>query len=81
MLPVPSHRPVLGRVTSYDARRGLGTVIAAGDAGIAFDFHATAIADGSRLIDPGTEVTFIVRSGRQGRYEAVGVTVVHHRSA
>jgi hypothetical protein len=79
-LPVPSHRPVLGRVTSYDARRGLGTVAVtgtgAGPGTESFEFHATAITDGSRRIDPGTAVTFTVRAGHRGRYEAGAVTVV-----
>ena len=70
--PVPSHRPYSGRVTSFDARRGLGTVTDA--EGSSFDFHATAILDGSRQIEPGTEVTFVVVPGHRGRYEASGLT-------
>ena len=38
-----------------------------------FDFHATAIADGSRAIAIGTEVTFVVTPGHRGRYEARGL--------
>ena len=75
--PVPSAGIHLGRVTSFDPARGLGrvTVEAGGaDAGNvadeAYDFHATAIADGSRTIDVGTQVTFVVTPGRRGRYEA-----------
>ena len=68
--PVPSHRPFFGRVTSFDARRGIGTVTDA--EGSAFDFHATAILDGSRRIEPGTEVSFVVTPGHRGRYEARG---------
>ena len=66
--PVPTHRPSIGRVTSFDAARGLGTVV--DSRGDAFDFHATAIADGSRAIEVGTAVTFAVVPGRRGRYEA-----------
>jgi len=40
------------------------------DAGEAFDFHATAIADGSRTIDVGTDVAFVVAPGHRGRDEA-----------
>ncbi len=58
----------VGRVTAFDVRRGLGTVL--DDQGTRFDFHATAIADGSRAIDPGTEVRFVVVPGHLGRYEA-----------
>ena len=68
--------PSLGRVTSFDARRGLGTVTDA--AGVEFDFHATALVDGSRRVEPGTEVTFSVVAGHRGRYEARGVSTVHH---
>jgi len=59
-------------VTSYDPRRGLGTVTDVD--GVVYDFHATAIGDGSRQIDPGTEVSFVVRPGRRGRYEAAALT-------
>jgi cold shock CspA family protein len=74
--PVPSLRPSLGRVTSFDVRRGWGTVADA--EGAAFDFHATALLDGSRRIDPGTEVAFVVVPGHRGRYEARSLSVVHH---
>jgi cold shock CspA family protein len=63
-----------GRVTAFDARRGLGTVADA--AGLEFDFHATALTDGSRRVEPGTEVTFSVVPGHRGRYEARGVSAV-----
>jgi cold shock CspA family protein len=55
-------------VTSFDPSRGLGVV--ADDAGDVLDFHATAIADGSRTIDVGTAVSFSVAPGHRGRYEA-----------
>jgi len=42
--------------------------------GVVYDFHATAIGDGSRQVDPGTEVSFVVRPGRRGRYEAAALT-------
>ena len=44
--------------------------------GAAFDFHATAIVDGSRRIAVGTEVSFVVAPGHRGRYEARGLTRV-----
>jgi cold shock CspA family protein len=66
-------------VTAFDARRGLGTVTDA--AGVEFEFHATAIVDGSRLIDPGTEVTFCLVPGDRGRYEARDLSGIHHRPA
>ncbi|HXN63558.1 MAG TPA: hypothetical protein VN886_24145 [Acidimicrobiales bacterium] len=66
--PVPSAGVHHGRVTSFERARGLGTVT--GDDGAVFDFHATAVADGSRTIDVGTAVTFTVAAGHRGRYEA-----------
>ncbi|MBV8463782.1 MAG: hypothetical protein JO368_10835 [Acidimicrobiales bacterium] len=66
--PVPSAGLHHGRVTAFDQRAGLGTV--ADDLGPRYEFHATAIADGSRRIEVGTEVMFLVRPGHRGRYEA-----------
>ena len=78
--PVPSAGPHLGRVASFDAGRGLGTV--ADDAGARHtEFHATAIADGSRRIEPGTEVSFVVPPGHRGRYEARVARVAAERAA
>jgi cold shock CspA family protein len=71
---VPLAPLYLGHVTAFDARRGWGTVT--DTAGAAFDFHATAIADGSRRIALGTEVSFVVAPGHRGRYEARGLTGV-----
>jgi cold shock CspA family protein len=62
-----------GEVTAFDASRGWGTVTDGGEA--AFDFHATAIADGSRRIALGAGVAFLVVPGHRGRYEARGLTV------
>jgi cold shock CspA family protein len=61
-------------VTSFDAPRGWGTV--ADSEGAEFEFHATAILDGSRRIDPGTHVGFAVVPGHRGRYEARELTVL-----
>ncbi len=68
------HRPSLGRVASFDPRRGWGTVVDA--EGTEFGFHATAIGDGTRRIDPGTDVAFAVLPGHRGLYEARGLTRV-----
>ena len=56
-----------GTVASFDQAVGLGVVEAAGGR---YPFHCTQIGDGSRTIEPGTEVTFIVLAGRQGTWEA-----------
>jgi hypothetical protein len=37
---------------------------------VTFDFHATAILNGSRQIASGTDVSFMVAPGHGGRYEA-----------
>jgi cold shock CspA family protein len=66
--PVVTAGPHLGRVASFDATRGLGTV--ADDAGAVYAFHATAVADGSRRIDVGTRVSYLLAPGHGGRHEA-----------
>lgn len=60
----------VGTVTSFDERRGLGTVTAAGRA---YPFHTTQIADGSRSIGVGQEVEFEVAPGLQGAWEATRI--------
>jgi cold shock CspA family protein len=57
-----------GVVDEFDEPRGLGTVL--GDDGRRYPFHCTAVADGSRLIDAGTRITFILAAGHLGRIEA-----------
>jgi cold shock CspA family protein len=66
--PVPFPGPQLGRVASFDADRGLGTIMA--DDGTSYGFHATAIPDGSRRIEVGAAVIFTAAAGHRGRYEA-----------
>ncbi|MEM7287951.1 MAG: hypothetical protein AAF480_16490 [Actinomycetota bacterium] len=44
------------------------------DAGSDHPFHCTALTDGSRRIEPGADVTFVLKPGRQGRWEATAVT-------
>ena len=65
---VPAAGPHHGRVAAFDPARGLGAV--ADDDGSSYDFHATAIADGSRRIAVGTTVVFTVTPGHRGLYEA-----------
>jgi cold shock CspA family protein len=66
--PVDATGPHLGRVASFDATRGLGTVT--DEAGAVYAFHATAIADGSRRIDVGARVSYVLAPGHGGRHEA-----------
>jgi cold shock CspA family protein len=60
--------PRQGVVSAFEADRGLGVVTDAD--GVCFDFHCTAIADGTRLVEVGAPVSFVVRPGRRGRLEA-----------
>ena len=57
-----------GRVATYDEHRGTGEVEM--PEGRRLFFHCTSIADGSRTIVPGTEVSFVVAPGHLGRWEA-----------
>jgi cold shock CspA family protein len=57
-----------GVVSEFDDPRGLGSVL--GDDGRRYEFHCTAVADGSRSIDVGTRVTFILAVAHRGRLEA-----------
>ena len=59
-------------MAEFDGQRGFGTVAPDDGAG-PFFFHCTAIADGSRTIDPGARVEFEVVAGHLGRWEATGL--------
>lgn len=61
-------RGVRGTVTAFDERTGLGEVTS--EDGTVSPFHATAVADGSRRIDAGSEVVYDVVAGHVGRWEA-----------
>ena len=61
-----------GSVVEFDDERGWGTVRS--DGGDEYFFHCTAIADGTRTIDEGAEVTFEVVAGHGGRWEARGLS-------
>lgn len=65
-------RPLAGTVVEFDPAVGLGAV-RAGEDGVLYPFHCTQIADGSRTVEVGAEVTFSVVAGRLGRWEAAGV--------
>lgn len=62
---------LVGAVASF-ADDGWG-VIRDSD-GAEYPFHSTAIADGTRRIESGSPVSFELRPGRQGRWEAAAVT-------
>jgi cold shock CspA family protein len=61
--------PRSGVVEAFDAERGVGTIAAAG---ASFFFHCTALTDGSREVEVGREVLFVVRPAH-GRLEATSV--------
>ncbi|CAN5558318.1 hypothetical protein BH23ACT3_BH23ACT3_04860 [soil metagenome] len=62
-----------GRVATFDQHRGLGDVTAAD--GTVHPFHCIEIADGSRDIEVGRDVTFMVRR-KLGRLEAADLRPV-----
>jgi cold shock CspA family protein len=64
-------RDVNGIVVSFNEEKGYGSI--RGD-GVEHFFHCTAIADGTRTIDPGALVTFDVVAGHLGRWEATAVS-------
>ncbi|MGQ0430890.1 MAG: hypothetical protein ACT452_00620 [Microthrixaceae bacterium] len=59
-----------GTITAFDEGRGLGSLRAAG---VDYPFHCTALVDGTRTIDVGVPVTFSVRPGGMGRWEATAI--------
>ncbi len=66
-----------GVVAAFDDPRGIGTITR--DDGTDYDFHCTAIADGTRTIAIGARVTFSVAPGRSGRWEAIRIRSVEDR--
>ena len=60
-----------GKVRAFDERRGVGEIEA--DDGTTLPFHATAIADGTRRIAPGTSVEFDIVAGPPGHWEAAAI--------
>jgi len=60
-----------GTVADFDDDRGLGTIESEGRT---YPFHCTQIADGTRTIPVGTTVSFEVRPGHRGEWEAAGIT-------
>ncbi len=57
-----------GRVVEFDGDRGLGVVQSV--SGVRYRFHCTQIADGTRAIPVGAVVSFRVRAGARGLWEA-----------
>jgi CspA family cold shock protein len=59
-----------GVVAAFDEQSGLG--ILAGHDGVEHPFHCIEIADGSRTVDIGAEVTFDLLA-KFGRWEAANI--------
>ncbi|MGH9169623.1 MAG: hypothetical protein ACRD0Z_01920 [Acidimicrobiales bacterium] len=64
---------LLGVVSDYDSASGLGVVSTGARS---YKFHCTAIADGSRLVDTGARVAFVLAPGLGGELEAAVLTPV-----
>lgn len=62
--------PRSGVVEAFEPDRGTGTIAA--EDGARFFFHCTALVDGSREVEEGREVLFVVRAVH-GRLEASAV--------
>ena len=62
-----------GTIITFDEARGLGVLDADGTA---YPFHCTALIDGTRTIEVGATVTFGVRPGGLGRWEATAIEKV-----
>jgi cold shock CspA family protein len=60
-----------GVVEEFDEPRGLGVIRS--DDGAELPFHCTALADGSRSVEPGRRVRFRVVPALLGRWEAAEV--------
>jgi CspA family cold shock protein len=65
-----------GTVVEFDDAAGIGRVRDDGSGGEERFFHCTAIADGTRTIAVGTKVTYEVRAGHLGQWEAAAITAV-----
>lgn len=61
-----------GRVVAFDEHVGLGELEA--DDGRRYPFHCTRIADGTRTVPVGAEVTFEIVPGHLGHWEASAIT-------
>lgn len=66
-----------GVVADFDEHKGYGTIRA--EDGRELFFHCTQIADGTRTIPVGVDVTFDVVPGHHGRWEAAAVEVTSGR--
>jgi CspA family cold shock protein len=59
-----------GVVSVFDESVGLGTIV--GDDRVEYSFHCIEIADGTRTIEPGTDVSFDLLA-KLGHWEASNI--------
>ncbi|MCB1027528.1 MAG: cold shock domain-containing protein [Microthrixaceae bacterium] len=71
--PFPPVGPQRGVVEAFDSHVCLGTI--AGDDGARWEFHCTALTDGSREVARGAHVGFVVVRRPGGRFEADRICV------
>ena len=71
MLRTATFGSASGTVTEYDSPAGLGVITS--EDGATYPFHCTQIADGTREIEVGRSVTFVIAAGHQGRFEATAI--------
>ena len=67
-----------GTVREFDEAKGYGAISA--EDGRELFFHCTQIADGTRTIPVGVEVSFEVVPGHNGRWEAASVSALQPSS-
>jgi cold shock CspA family protein len=70
----PLDGQIEGKVTAFDEGRGRGVVTTPD--GLAYSFHATRIADGTRRVAVGASVRFTVVPAQLGRWEASDISRV-----
>ena len=63
-------------MVAFDPDRGLGTV--RDDGGSELAFHCTALADGTRSVEVGTRVVYVIAAGHRGLVEARGLATLGH---
>lgn len=79
-MTIPPRARSAGVVVAYDDHAGFGEIEAdaeppaPGGPAPRYWFHCTQIADGSRHVEPGQQVTFRLVPGHRGRWEAAEVT-------
>lgn len=66
--PFPPTGPQHGTVDTFDSHACLGTIVDSAER--RWPFQCTSLVDGSREVDPGTPVTFVVARRHGGTFEA-----------